>query len=67
MRSLPVDYVANKLAAAVLGDSRRAYGSPVYAVIDVIARWFPRWIERTMVGSTARVLAGGQTNELTAG
>jgi short-subunit dehydrogenase len=46
--SVPVEYVARRLARAVGCPTDRSYGSPVYRVLSWIVRGFPRFMELQM-------------------
>ncbi|HEY6599086.1 MAG TPA: SDR family NAD(P)-dependent oxidoreductase [Pseudomonadales bacterium] len=60
--SLPVDYVASRLARAIERPHDRSYGSPVYRVLTALARWWPRMMERQMrrAATTAMLRTGSE-------
>jgi len=55
--SVPVKYVARRLAASVEFPRDRSYGSPVYRLLSWIVRAFPRFMERQMNKAARSTLA----------
>jgi short-subunit dehydrogenase len=54
--SLPVEYVARELVHAIDRRPRRYAASPVYRLFLRLAAWFPRMMERQMLGCVQHLL-----------